>query len=217
MSTVATKACTDWILETIKTELPDVKVIRSFEESTLSGDKGVSPIAPIYGRGVSVVAKVSVPEKVINSVLRTDSAGMLEWHDLVKDIALKSGQMQLNFGTPNMIAAVFAATGQDLGCVHECSQAFLDMKQNNGPEGGIDAKLQMPNVTVGTVGGGTDLPTQSQCLDMMSCSGPRSNFKLAEIIAAVSLAYELSLIAAQASGDHSSALDKLGRNRPINP
>ena len=63
-----------------------MKVIRSFEESTLSGDKGVSPIAPIYGRGVSVVAKVSVPEKVINSVLRTDSVGMLQWHDLIKDI-----------------------------------------------------------------------------------------------------------------------------------
>ena len=43
----------------------------------------------------------------------------------------------------------------------------------------------MPNVLVGTVGGGTGLPTQRQCLDMISCSGPNSNFKLAEIIASV--------------------------------
>ena len=214
MVTVSTKACLDWILDTFPVDLPDVSVSRMYEESTLSGDKRISPLSPVFGRGVSVTASVSVDEEILRSVLKAESEPLVRFVTLAKDVTLKSGVPQFNLSMSNIVAAVFAATGQDLGSVGECSQAFLDINHNSGTKGGINVTLQMPNVLVGTVGGGTGLPTQRQCLDMMSCSGPNSNFKLAEIIASVCLATDLSTAAAQVSGDQAQSLNKLGRNRP---
>lgn len=105
--------------------------------------------------------------------------------------SLAVGAVGFNLNTPNIIAAVFAATGQDIACVAESSSAILQIlpysKQLNasrkpwhGPyahmermdqEGGIYASISLPSLVIGTVGGGTSLATQKECLQMMGCHG----------------------------------------------
>ena len=71
--------------------------------------------------------------------------------------------------------------------------------------------VTLPNIIVGTVGGGTGLYTQSECLKSLNCIGKDSSRKLAEITAALILAGELSIAAALAEGHFASAHQTLGR------
>eukprot|EP00957_Ditylum_brightwellii_P031984 2425073-Ditylum_brightwellii.AAC.1 len=61
----------------------------------------------------------------------------------------------------------------------------------------------MPSIEVGTVGGGASLPAQAACLKAIGCKGggvnPGGNAKqLAHVVAAATMAGELSLLAALA-------------------
>jgi len=67
---------------------------------------------------------------------------------------------------------------------------------------------------VATYGGGTGLPTQRECLQMLDCYGEGKVRKLAEIVAATVLCGELSLGAAVVTEEWVEAHDRLGRNRP---
>ncbi|KAL5004155.1 hypothetical protein ScPMuIL_017611 [Solemya velum] len=64
----------------------------------------------------------------------------------------------------------------------------------------------MPSIEVGTVGGGTVLPPQASCLEMLGLKGscnaePGGNArKLAQVICGTVLAGELSLMSALAAG-----------------
>jgi hydroxymethylglutaryl-CoA reductase (NADPH) len=64
--------------------------------------------------------------------------------------------------------------------------------------------VTMPSIEVGTVGGGTILPAQSACLDIMGVKGPSlqkpgdNADKLARVVCAAVLAGELSLMSALA-------------------
>jgi hydroxymethylglutaryl-CoA reductase (NADPH) len=73
--------------------------------------------------------------------------------------------------------------------------------------------LTIPSLIVATHGGGTGLPTQREALRVMGCTGPGSARKLAEIMAAVALAGELSLGAAISSLDWVSSHERMGRHR----
>ncbi len=74
-----------------------------------------------------------------------------------------------------------------------------------------------------TYGGGTNLPTQRECLQIMDCHGPGKVLKLVEIAAALALAGEISLGAAARvdketrTNEWVAAHEKLGRNRPSLP
>ncbi len=106
--------------------------------------------------------------------------------------SLAAGQIGFNLNVPNIIAAVFAATGQDVACLAESSSGILQLEQYekqldpagrkpwHGPyahmermdeEGGIYASLSLPSLVIGTVGGGTSLATQKECLQLMGCYG----------------------------------------------
>jgi len=64
----------------------------------------------------------------------------------------------------------------------------------------------MPSIEVGTVGGGTHLPAQAACLDVLKIRGasserPGANAdQLARVVAGAVLAGELSLMSALAAG-----------------
>ncbi|XP_072036802.1 3-hydroxy-3-methylglutaryl-coenzyme A reductase 2-like isoform X2 [Amphiura filiformis] len=192
MSSTCTKACCDWIVDNVK-EL-DTKINGVMIENGLSGDKHTSTINALFGRGVSVVARASIPNSLIESVLKLKAEKLIG--GIGRDHQLKAMPSSVVIGNvPNMIAAMFAAFGQDLGSVVECSQVFLNI-QKGQYVGYVDVELKMPSLAIGTVGGGTALPTQSQCLAMVGCQGePNSSRKLAEIIASVCLGAELSLLA----------------------
>src|SRR5690606_31554677 len=95
------------------------------------------------------------------------------------------------------------ACGQDVACVSEAYVGITRIEVNR--DGDLYITVTLPSLVVGTVGGGTALPTQNECLRILECSGKGSARKFAEICGAVALAGELSIAAALASGQFSNA------------
>ena len=101
--------------------------------------------------------------------------------------------------------------GQDAACVSEAAVGLTRMDLTE--RGDLYVAVNLPNLTVGTVGGGTHLPTMRECLEMMDCYGPGRARKFAEICAATALAGEISIIGAMAAGHFAQAHAILGRKR----
>ena len=120
-----------------------------------------------------------------------------------------------NLNMVNILAASFAATGQDIACVGESSGGMFSLAHNPDlSKDGIVASLHIPSLIIGTIGGGTKLPTQAECLGIMGCVGAGKVRKFAEIIAGYCLALDLSTGAAIACGDFADSHNRFGRNRP---
>ncbi|MEM8997475.1 MAG: hydroxymethylglutaryl-CoA reductase, partial [Acidobacteriota bacterium] len=107
--------------------------------------------------------------------------------------------------------AIFIATGQDVANVAESSAGLMYTELT--PDGDLYISLTIPSLIVATYGGGTGLPTQRESLEAMGCYGKGKVRKLAEIIAGVALAGEISLASAISSLDWVSSHEKYGRNR----
>jgi hydroxymethylglutaryl-CoA reductase (NADPH) len=71
----------------------------------------------------------------------------------------------------------------------------------------------MPSLLVGTVGGGTILPTQKSALSIMGIDKKVSSIEFAKLIGGVVLAGELSLLSALASGALGKSHKELGRKK----
>ncbi len=112
----------------------------------------------------------------------------------------------------NGLAALFIATGQDAANVAE-SHATITYTQLLD-SGDYYWSVTLPALIVATYGGGTGLPTQRECLQLLGCYGPGKARAFAEICAAVVLAGEMSLACAVLNDDWVSAHERLGRNRP---
>jgi hydroxymethylglutaryl-CoA reductase (NADPH) len=111
----------------------------------------------------------------------------------------------------NALAAMFIATGQDVANLAEGSAATGYVEVTKG--GDLYSSITIPSLIVATYGGGTHLATQRECLEVMGCYGKDKAHKLAEIIAGVVLAGELSLASAICTKEWVSAHEKFGRNR----
>ncbi len=109
----------------------------------------------------------------------------------------------------NAITALFLACGQDVACVSEASVALNRMEVTE--TGDFYASVTLPNLILGTVGGGTRLPTATECLRILDCLGDGGAPRLAEITASLALAGEVSIAAAICSGEFSRAHAQLGR------
>lgn len=182
-------------------------------EGNGSSDKKVSQYTISSGRGIRVTATCVLTEKVIQQVLRTTSDKMIRIFKASRKLARQNGMVGYNINVANAISSIFAATGQDLGCVHESSVGILAFKR---VKKGLQVKLTLPNLVVGTVGGGTHIPKQSQALELMGCKGPGKVERFAKLIAGFALGLEISTSAAIVSGEFAKAHEKLGRNKPIN-
>jgi len=122
-----------------------------------------------------------------------------------------SGANNNGLHSPNGITAMFIATGQDVANVSESSAAMLYCEHT--PEDNLYMSITIPSLIIATHGGGTGLATQNECLRMLGCAGRGKAKKLAEIIAGVVLAGEISLGSAISSNDWVSSHEKYGRNR----
>ncbi|KPN29835.1 3-hydroxy-3-methylglutaryl-coenzyme A reductase [Halolamina pelagica] len=125
----------------------------------------------------------------------------------------KAGSLGFNAQVANVVAAMYLATGQDAAQVVEGSNGIVSVEAR---EDGLYAAVSLASIEVGTVGGGTKLPTQSEGLDVLGIRGggdpAGSNADaLAECVATGALAGELSLLSALASRNLSSAHAELGR------
>ena len=125
---------------------------------------------------------------------------------------LHIGMLGYNCNFANVIAGVFAATGQDIASVPESALGIFKPKKDSD---GLTFNMSLPSLVIGTVGGGTKLPTQRDCLEMMGCYGPGKLFRFAEILAATCLALDISTSAAICANEFVMAHERLGRNRPV--
>ncbi len=178
-------------------------------ESMLSGDKRACALPFRAARGRNASAEVLLPAKQIERYWRTDAASMARaWHQAVNGAA-QAGTIGLQGNVANAIAALFIACGQDAACVVEATTALTRVESTPSGDGYVSVTL--PNLIVGTVGGGTYLPTARECLAMLGCVGDGKASKLAEICAVVALAGELAIVGAMASGNFASAHAASGR------
>jgi hydroxymethylglutaryl-CoA reductase (NADPH) len=178
-------------------------------ESMLSGDKRASPLPFRSARGRNASAEVLMPAKQVERYWRTDSQSMARtWGQAISGAA-QSGTIGLQGNVANAVAALFIACGQDAACVVEASTALTRIECQ--PNGDLYASVTLPNLIVGTVGGGTYLPTALECLALLGCAGEGKGSKLAEICAVVALAGELAIVGAMASGHFAGAHAAGGR------
>lgn len=201
----ATYYACSWIME-------NYEGIRNFYlESNLATDKKGSQVNILHTRGKRVTAEATIPRKVLLKELRVDPE-TLEAHSKAGTLgAFISGANNNGLQAANAITAMFIATGQDVANVAESSSAILMAELT--PEKDLYLSITIPSLIVATYGGGTGLPTQKECLEVLDCYGEGKVRKLAEIVAAVALAGELSLASAISSLDWVSSHENLGRNR----
>jgi NADP-dependent 3-hydroxy-3-methylglutaryl-CoA reductase len=211
MSTACTWRACQWLLEQMKL-LPQVTVEEFMIEANMSGDKKVSYASFIAGRGIRVVAEALVTREVLKRHLDVTTDQVLRLHGCAVAGGMQSGTIGYNINLANVVAAVFAATGQDLACVHESSVGLFDIERAGD---GLRLSLVLPSLVIGTVGGGTHLPAQQALLEMIDCAGRGRVRRLAELIAGFCLSLELSTACAVAGGQFAEAHDRLGRNRPV--
>lgn len=186
-----------------------VKPKNWFIESNYSGDKKASYLSFSNVRGKKVSAEIVIPRKIVNEVLKSTPEKINEYVRISTLGAIQSGTIGAQGHFANGLTAIFIACGQDVACISEASVGITRIELTS--EGDLYASVTLPNLVVGTVGGGTHLPTQRECLQMMDCFGKGKARKFAEIIAAVILAGELSIVAALSVGHFAAAHQKLGR------
>lgn len=199
---------TDQICQYILANTP-IKPTVWFIESNYSGDKKATSISFTSVRGKNVTAEITLPRKIVNDVLKTSPERMYEYWRTSFMGAVKCGAIGAQGHFANGLAALFIACGQDAACVSEAAVGITRMELDKN--GDLYCTVTLPNLIVGTVGGGTGLPSQRECLEMMDCFGAGKAIKFAEICAAVCLSGEISIIAAMSAGHFASAHEKLGR------
>ncbi len=202
--------CTDAICQYIIRQAP-MKPISWFIEGNLSGDKKATALSFISVRGRKVTAEARIPRRLVEEMLHATPEQMMEYWKMSMTNGVQSGSIGVNGHFANGLAAIFLACGQDVACVSEASVGIT--RFDITPEDDLYICVTLPNLIVGTVGGGTGLPTQRECLELLGCYGTGTARKFAEICAATILCGELSIVAAIAVGDFAKAHAIYGRKK----
>lgn len=210
MVTIATEAVVDLIVDEF-----------GADPISLSGnmctDKKPAAINTIQGRGKTVVSEVTIPKDMVTARLKSTPEAMVDVNYRKNLLgSARAGALGFNAHAANIIAAMFLACGQDAAHVVEGSTAITTMELTK--YGDLYCAVTLPALPVGTIGGGTGIGTQRDCLNLLGVAGagdpPGTNSKkLAEIVAVGVLAGELSLIGAQAAGHLARAHAELGRSK----
>jgi hydroxymethylglutaryl-CoA reductase (NADPH) len=202
----ATSRACDWILA----HYPDVR--QFCLESNLATDKKSSQVNILDTRGKRVTAEATIPADLVREVMRTTPEQMFRARQLSNLGGLMSGVHNNGNHSANGIAAMFVATGQDVANLAESSAGLVYAELL--ADGAYYYSITIPALIVATYGGGTGLPTQRECLELLGCYGSGKVRKFTEIVAATALCGELSLGSAIVAGEWVGAHERLGRNRP---
>ncbi len=201
----ATSAACDWI----RRVYPG---IRHFQLSgNLDTDKKASMVNIMRTRGKRVVAEATIPNDVLRRVMHVDAAQLFRARLVSYTGSFLAGANNNGLHAANALAAIFIATGQDAANVAESSAAITHVELL--PNGDYYYSITLPSLIVATYGGGTGLPTQRECLEILGCYGRGNVLKFAEIVAATVLCGELSLGSAIVAEEWVRAHDLFGRNR----
>ena len=201
-----------WIDENFQKEA-DIRISHFYIDGNGSSDKKVSFYSLQNGRGIHVVSECFLSDEIIEKTLRTNSEDMFKLYCHSMAISRFDGIVGGTLNIANVIAGIFAATGQDLGSIHESS---LGITQVDKIDGGLYVSLSIPAMVVGTIGGGTNLPAPRSILELMNCYGDGKVERFAKLISGFALSLEISTLAALASGQFARAHQKLGKNKVVN-
>jgi len=201
----ATLGACDWILQHRK----DIE--SSYLESNFATDKKASHVNLMHTRGKRVTAEATITRDVLVRHLRVMPEKLAHHYGVANVGAFFSGSTSNALQSANGITAMFIATGQDVANVAESSAGILYAELT--ATGDLYVSLTIPSLIVATHGGGTALATQRECLEILGCFGKGKVNRLAEIIAGVALAGEISLGAAISSSDWVASHERLGRHR----
>ncbi len=203
----ATFAACSWILD----HYTDYRFEHFFLESNLATDKKASQVNIMHTRGKRVTAEAVIKRDILHQYMRVDTKTLSHHAGVANVGAILSGANNNGLHSANGITAMFIATGQDVANVSESSAGIIFIELTDDDD--LYISITIPSLIVATYGGGTGLATQKECLELMDCYGKDRVKKLAEIIAGVVLAGELSLASAISSSDWVSSHEQYGRNR----
>ena len=202
MVTIATEK----ILDKLSNETSAVHLALS---GNVCVDKKPAAINIVEGRGKSVVADILIPKEIVAKKLKTDTETIVEVNTAKNLIgSAASGAMAYNAHYANMVAAIFLATGQDAAHVVEGSLGITTAENRNGD---LYFSVNLPDLPVATVGGGTSLEVAQEGLNILGVAGSGKAREFAEIVASTVLAGELSLVGAIAAGHLARAHQEHGR------
>lgn len=204
MVTIATQAACEYIVA----ECP-IQPEYWFVESNLSGDKKASSQSFQSVRGRKVTAEVRLPAALVRSHLHTTPQRMVDYWRMSAMAGVLSGTIGVQGHYANGLAALFIACGQDAACVAEAAVGLTRFELSE--DGGLYAAVTLPSVIVGSVGGGTSLPSQRACLELLGLAGPGRARALAEVCSALALAGEISIIGALSANEFTRAHQRLAR------
>ena len=204
MVTIATQAICDYIEEN-----SPVQPRFFFVEANLSGDKKASAQSFMSVRGKKVTAEVTLPKQLVESTLYTTPQRMVEFWAMSAMGGVLSGTIGVQGHYANGLAAMYIACGQDAACVSESAVGVTRFELTSDED--LYCSVILPNLIVGTVGGGTGLPSQQACLDLLGLAGSGGAQAFAEVASVLSLAGEVSIIGAMCAGHFSRAHRQLAR------
>lgn len=204
MVTIATNAIYEFILQNCP-----VHIQHSFLEANFSGDKKASAMSFIGVRGKKVTTEVHLSKELVKSVLHTTPEMMVKYWSMSALGGVMSGTIGVQGHYANGLAAFYIATGQDAACVAESAVGITRFEITE--QGDLYASVTLPSIMVGTVGGGTGLSSQQECLKLLGLNGNGNARALAEVVGGICLAGELSIIGALCAGHFARAHQQLAR------
>ena len=202
----ATKAACDWIVSVYPQ-----KIERYQLEGSLATDKKTSWVNTLNTRGKKTIAEAVIPAEKLKEIMHVSVEQIFEARLASQLGGYIAGVNNNGAHSANGITAMFIACGQDVANVAESSAAAVYAEITRA--GDYYFSVTIPSLIVATYGGGTGLPTQRECLELLDCYGKDRAKKFAEIVAATVLCGELSLGTAVIADEWVSSHEQLGRNR----
>ena len=206
MVTIATQAICEYIIANTP-----ITPSYWFIEANASGDKKATAQSFTTVRGKKVTVEVVIPEKLIHKFLHTTPERMVDYWQMSALGGVMTGTIGVQGHYANGLAALFIACGQDAACVAEAAVGITRFAMR--PDNSLYAAATLPNMIVGTIGGGTKLPSQQAALAIMQLAGTGNSRAFAEVCAGAVLAGEISIIGSMAAGDFTKAHQDLARKR----
>jgi hydroxymethylglutaryl-CoA reductase (NADPH) len=178
-------------------------VQRYFLRCNASADKKPAFLGLHRCYGKEVVADATIPSRVLSRYFGVMPEDVAEFYYTGTLGSVQAGMLGMNAHFANGLAAIYVACGQDVAQVVNSTIGITAAEVTS--QGDLYMAVRLPSLLVATVGGGTHLATQGECLRIMDCHGQGKVRKFSEIVAATLLAGELAIFSALASGRFAGA------------
>ena len=212
MTSRATFVACEWIQTNYSGNLRNYMLSGNYDT-----EKRTSSVNLLKGRGRRVTAELTIPRQVLIDHLRITPEQMQYGYQIATLSSFQTNSSNNASHPANGLAALYLATGQDIANIGESNQCTVYQRLMRN--GDYYFSITLPSIIMASYGGGTNLPTQRECLAMMDCLGKGKALKLCEIAAGLVVAGELSLAAATRvdketrTNEWVDAHERLGRNR----